>query len=63
MKCLKQYGLVNDMPMPAAPRGRNDIQTVICPAYKITDNVYKMYVDACGDDRHVKLKDMLRIRT
>ena len=36
VKSLKQYGVVNGMPMPAAPRGRNDIPTVFLPAYEIT---------------------------
>lgn len=55
VKFLKQYGVVNGMPMPAAPRGRNDIPPVFLPAYETKDHVYKMYVDSCGDKRHVKL--------
>ena len=43
------------MPMPAAPRGRNDIPPVFLPAHETKDHVYKMYVDSCGDNRHVKL--------
>ena len=55
VKFLKQYGVVNGMPMPAAPRGRNDVPPVFLPAYETKDHVYKMYVESCGDNRHVKL--------
>ena len=54
-KFLKQYGVVNGMPMPAAPRGRNDIPPVFLSAHETKDHVYKMYVESCGDNRHVKL--------
>ena len=39
---LKQYGVVNGMPMPAAPRGRNDIPPVFLPAHETKDHVYKI---------------------
>ena len=57
VKFIKKYGEDNGLPMPAAPRSRNDIAPVFLPAYETKVHVHSVYKDSCiaSDKRPVGL--------
>ena len=57
VKFIKKYGEDNGLPMPAAPRSRNDISPVFLPAYETKVHVHSVYKDSCiaSDKRPVGL--------
>ena len=57
VKFIKKYGEDNGLPMPAAPRGRNDVPPVFLPAYETKVHIHSVYKDSCiaSDKRPVGL--------
>ena len=52
---LKNHADENGLPMPAAPRGRNEIPPVYLPAYETKASIHKQYVTSCAESSHVGL--------
>ncbi|KAK3105662.1 hypothetical protein FSP39_002952 [Pinctada imbricata] len=59
---IKNHADENGLPMPAAPRGRNEIPPIYLPSYETKTSVHKQYVISCGESRHVGLTLFKNIR-
>ena len=47
VKFIKKFGEDNGLPMPAAPRGRNDIPPIFLPAYETKVHIHSVYKESC----------------